>query len=1118
MAIKLLYFLRGYLVSLSLPGMIIAALWVVGLVYLAYRSRHQHPQWSKKHLGGFFVLLAFTLSFGALFLPWMQREIPLPVASGAMTRALLVLVPLSAVGWVLAAGFLGTVPAMILAAISGILLGEWSTRMPTEPLVYATLAWIVSWALWQPYRTRAYRALRQPVVNTAIAAVTYLVLFIFSVFLIDGAHIASRLDFLFSHALTFTLYAGSALLLAGIIAQIVTLTQPQPWGYSGPYKPSPLERSLLYRFSFGMSLLMLTTMMSILVINWQLARRSARDLIIKQLTTTAHISAQTIPFFIEKEKQAIQEIATNISADVEQGENLDLILRQHLRKEAVFSALILIEKPEGENTARVLAAYAGEPEAIQHLPTQQDLKRIEFLATTQATTTWDTVPNDSRAKSSQVAFYAKVPTSSGPPRYLIGYTNFAESPYNDAIIAGFADLDRIQGEGLILNQTRGILYSTRADLGWVPQDGIAHLKPIAAQTSKPGQLHEGAYETTSPSGQRYLLVAKKAPGVGVMVLVLAPTQQLQAIALSNALPLAAIVSLLALAGLLISRSLARILTRSLRSLTVAAERIASGQLNQPLEVTGVDEIGQLRRAFEHMRQRLQARMSELSRLLHTSQRIAATLKVQEAADAVLTAAYTPECAAVRIALSAEALPDDGHDNYPTRFGRGLSAKAYEALDAPLLSLARGRALTRINNLNENSPVTLPKTSVTPRALLAVALRYETRFLGVLYIVYNTPHTFSDEETRYLSALGLQMAMAAYTARLYYMAEVRHQRLLAVLNASPDPILVTDNQERLILANLAARSQLGVSQELNRPLAEAITEESLLALLRRDQPPPYSDEITINDRVYFATVTSVKSNQAEIGRVCILRDVTHFKELDALKSDFVATVSHDLRVPLTLINGYLTMLEMVGQLNERQSHYIAQIRQGIQDMTQLVNNLLDLGRIEAGVGLQLQLTPVLDIIDNVINRWQPHAARKRILLSSDIDPETPPLIEADPVLLDRALHNLVDNAIKYTPHGGSVVILGRPSGPDKILLGVKDSGVGISPIDQPRLFEKFFRIVRRDAPKEKGSGLGLAIVKSIVERHHGRVWVESRLGEGSTFYIELPVRQPDERADTLPIYK
>jgi signal transduction histidine kinase len=244
----------------------------------------------------------------------------------------------------------------------------------------------------------------------------------------------------------------------------------------------------------------------------------------------------------------------------------------------------------------------------------------------------------------------------------------------------------------------------------------------------------------------------------------------------------------------------------------------------------------------------------------------------------------------------------------------------------------------------------------------------------------------------------------------------------------------------------------------------------------------------------------------VGRVCILRDVTQLKEIDTLKSDFVATVSHDLRSPLTLMRGYATMLEMAGALNDQQKNYAHMIVQGVDNMSKLVNNLLDLGRIDFGVGLQVESIPVLDIIERVTGGLQMQAKQKNISLGVEIPRDLPHAVEADQALLHQALYNLVENAIKYTPEGGEVTV--RLQGSESVLtFAVNDSGIGVQKEDLPRLFEKFYRGTHREALIQRGTGLGLAIVKSIAERHGGRVWVESELGKGSTFFLQVPLLQP-----------
>ena len=196
-----------------------------------------------------------------------------------------------------------------------------------------------------------------------------------------------------------------------------------------------------------------------------------------------------------------------------------------------------------------------------------------------------------------------------------------------------------------------------------------------------------------------------------------------------------------------------------------------------------------------------------------------------------------------------------------------------------------------------------------------------------------------------------------------------------------------------------------------------------------------------------------------------------------------------------------MLEMVGHLNEQQNTYVRKIIGGVENMSHMVNNLLDLGRIEAGVGLQRVNCVLADVVKEVYEEARSRALVYDLDLKTEINTERSML--ADPALIKRTISNLIDNAMKYTPSGGSITV-GLDERADSVILRVSDTGIGIAPADQGRLFEKFYRVKRRDTLDIKGSGLGLSIVKSIAEWHGGRVWVDSQLGQGSTFYMALPI--------------
>ncbi len=395
--------------------------------------------------------------------------------------------------------------------------------------------------------------------------------------------------------------------------------------------------------------------------------------------------------------------------------------------------------------------------------------------------------------------------------------------------------------------------------------------------------------------------------------------------------------------------------------------------------------------------------------------------------------------------------------------------------------------------------------------MSVPMRDEDEFVGAIWLGFRRPHPFSEEEGNLLSIVAGQLAISVANARLYQQAEQERSRLAAVLEATPDAVLVTDGRGRVSLANPAAESVLRGNAEdaLGKPATEWVTAPEVLELLRAGSEMRTAEVTLPGGRVLFATASDIQPG----GRACILWDVTHFKKLDMLKSEFVSTVSHDLRAPLTLMRGYTTMLSMVGAMNEQQKEFVRKISESVEQMTQLVDNLLDLGRIEAGVGLNLEAVTIDHVVQDVAGAYRPQALNKRISLEVDLVQGMRP-IEADPTLLRQAIANLVDNAIKYTQPGGRVTMRARQHD-GRQLISVEDTGVGIAPTDQARLFEKFYRARRPDTLKEKGSGLGLAIVKSIIEQHGGRVAVESRLGVGSTFTVEMPARiiSPESTLDS-----
>jgi len=244
----------------------------------------------------------------------------------------------------------------------------------------------------------------------------------------------------------------------------------------------------------------------------------------------------------------------------------------------------------------------------------------------------------------------------------------------------------------------------------------------------------------------------------------------------------------------------------------------------------------------------------------------------------------------------------------------------------------------------------------------------------------------------------------------------------------------------------------------------------------------------------------------------MQDISHLKRLDQMKSEFVSTVSHDLRSPLTTIKGFVDLMSVAGPLNEQQRDFVSRIQKGVTTITELINDLLDIGRIEAEVNLNMEVCALDEIIAQSVDELRSQAESKQQTLVMTLPPHVPP-VWGNPLRLRQVVDNLVNNAIKYTPEEGKITVWVEDYD-SQIALHVSDTGFGIPHADQPYIFDKFYRVQNEETEGITGTGLGLAIVKSIVEKHNGRVWVESEPGHGSTFTMLLPIYQNESTPQPL----
>jgi two-component system, OmpR family, phosphate regulon sensor histidine kinase PhoR len=356
---------------------------------------------------------------------------------------------------------------------------------------------------------------------------------------------------------------------------------------------------------------------------------------------------------------------------------------------------------------------------------------------------------------------------------------------------------------------------------------------------------------------------------------------------------------------------------------------------------------------------------------------------------------------------------------------------------------------------------------------------------------------------------LLQASANSFSQLIAQASKDKAHLLTILSSMSDGLIAIDPQQRVTLVNQAAEELIGtaIHNTHGKALYESISIPSLLAAVHEVMLTGQQKTIQIgpvHSRYLEVTLCRLPATDRAGGMVIVIHDITESHRYEDLRKEFVANVSHELRTPLTMIKGFVETLRD-GAIDDRDRalDYLATVERHSDQLANLVNDLLDLSRLDSGADISPTGSMHVDaILRRVEEMMTPSAAKKGQRLTFDISPDLPTILgNAD--YLQRAVANLVDNAIKYTRDGGQISV-NASQGNGQIAIEIRDTGIGIPPDDLSRIFERFYRVDRSRSREMGGTGLGLSIVKHIVQNHGGSVDVASKLGAGSTFTIRVPI--------------
>lgn len=521
-----------------------------------------------------------------------------------------------------------------------------------------------------------------------------------------------------------------------------------------------------------------------------------------------------------------------------------------------------------------------------------------------------------------------------------------------------------------------------------------------------------------------------------------------------------------------------------------------------------------------------SRVRQRDFLLEISRAMTAQLDLGEVLRLVLNASVVMLAGQIGLVALREA----DEDRYTIRATLGVEADRLpdlnHRLDELVSSVGQGGDREFLTTKLNQMAVSLDRKL---RQSLFLPLVIKGEPVGLLIVFRSQWVQASDNDLQILQSFADQAAIAVYNAQLYNRIDHERKRLAAILEFSADGVMFLDTQLRILAFNRALERMTGwtVQDVLGHDHDEVIEwsrleQEDLQQAMASGWPFRLSekapsdtlyvegdllrrDGLTLSVGITYAPLLNDDGKLANI--IANVRDITHFRRAQEMQNVFISTVSHELKTPVALIKGYAGTLRREDAVWDPSviQNGLMVIEEEADRLTELIENLLATSKLRAE-RMRLDLSDVRldELATQVIERFQTQSSKHRF----DVNfPKDFPVVQADAVRVRQVLDNLVSNAIKYSPDGGTITVGGEVD--DRVAtIYVRDQGVGISESDQLRIFDRFFRVDGALSRKTKGTGLGLYLAKAIVEAHGGTIRVKSKPGAGSTFYFTLPFTSTD----------
>lgn len=513
-------------------------------------------------------------------------------------------------------------------------------------------------------------------------------------------------------------------------------------------------------------------------------------------------------------------------------------------------------------------------------------------------------------------------------------------------------------------------------------------------------------------------------------------------------------------------------------------------------------------ALERLRKNLQFRHEAQSRLLSLDPTHYSKEGYDLILSSVLRAALTRDASSARLLLLDDSLNGE-LPNIRSRFGQGENTRLYAYLDAKILDKIGHLDQLVLTDIKVDQYFGLSANTPYPQSIIALPLTDKGHLHGILWVGFEQKKWFSPEDIKFYQELAFRASVTMSTKQETQQLLTDKNTFESTLDTIPHAIFILDKEHHITFMNESAK---GLAREANDLLKledgkHLFKHQGLLDLLNvGGQHQVYDGGIELaNGSSFDMEFYPLTIFGKEDGAVVLLVDNAWLTQINQQRTEFISNISHDLQSPIKMIKGHLILLQRMGNLNKEQQTYVKLIEDNTENMNRLVNKMLNLERLDTVEAINYVRFDFQEKTDEVVRLLTPTAQQKKISILTNYSKMATPFISADQTLIQQAMYNLIENAIKFSPMGAEVQVIAEKDA-SWLHVRVEDKGKGIAPIDQPSLFNRFYHLDENESFENTVSGMGLAIVKSIAEKHAGSVRVESQLGEGSKFFFDIPIHK------------